>query len=347
MRNLYACFLNQVLPITIFFSSTLLCCQQNEKIPSLGTNNVLEVITGETETSTIEIDYYGQKGPGKKPELFVPGIFSTLKEHSSPMFTPDGSEIWFGRMYPSRLWMAKKSSGKWTHPFNAPLDTAYHYLYPFLSPDGNKVFFTSDMPVKPGKKKLERGDGDIWYIERQNGKWSQPIHMGYDFNFGIRHAIGSISNKGNIFYTVRTGNRYKHSTDIYMSQYEDGGYLKPVAMDELNSDEPVHSPFMDPEERFILIATFHHSLGLSDLSISFPGKDGKWTAPKNLGKNINTAAKEEYPYISPDEKYLFFNSNRPSPLNTRRISNGPGNMFWVDAKFIFELLKDWESGQRN
>ena len=181
--------MNHILLIIVFFSTTFVGCQQQEKDPSTNTYDTSEVITGKMEISTFEIDYYGQDSPGNMPVLFVPGTFSTLEEHSSPMFTPDGNEIWFGKMYPARLWVVKKNNGKWTQPAYAPLDTAYGYLYPFLSPDGNKVFFTSDMPVKPGEKQLGRGDGDIWYIERQNEKWSKPIHMSDEFNFGMRHAI--------------------------------------------------------------------------------------------------------------------------------------------------------------
>ncbi len=32
-----------------------------------------------------------------------------------------------------------------------------------------------------------------------------------------------------------------------------------------------------------------------------------------------------------------FNSNRVSRLNSKRIPDGPGNVYWVDAKIIEEL----------
>ena len=40
--------------------------------------------------------YLGMKPPGKVPELFAPGIVSTLfHEHSFLSFSPDGSEIYW------------------------------------------------------------------------------------------------------------------------------------------------------------------------------------------------------------------------------------------------------------
>lgn len=76
---------------------------------------------------------------------------------------------------------------------------------------------------------------------------------------------------------------------------------------------------------------------MSDLFISFKKKDGSWSSPKNLGANINSNAKDEFPYVTPDGKFLFFNSSRKSVINEMKISNGPGNMYWVDAEFIEEL----------
>jgi hypothetical protein len=53
-----------------------------------------------------------------------------------------------------------------------------------------------------------------------------------------------------------------------------------------------------------------------------------------MGPQINSAYKDEYPYVTPDGKYLFFNSNRPSSLNSKPIEDGPGNIYWVKAEII-------------
>ena len=76
---------------------------------------------------------------------------------------------------------------------------------------------------------------------------------------------------------------------------------------------------------------------MSDLYISFQDQQGKWMEPINLGNKINSSAKDEYPYISADGKYLFFNSNRVSSLNKTKIPDGPGNIYWVSAKLIEEI----------
>ena len=42
--------------------------------------------------------------------------------------------------------------------------------------------------------------------------------------------------------------------------------------------------------------------------------DGKYTEPENLGDAINTQFEEFEPYISPDQKYLIFMTQRPDGL---------------------------------
>ena len=78
-------------------------------------------------------------------------------------------------------------------------------------------------------------------------------------------------------------------------------------------------------------------LGGCDLFISFRDETGGWTDPMNMGETINSRWQDEFPCVSPDGQYLFFNSNRPSELNETPIPDGPGNIFWVRASIIDTL----------
>lgn len=299
---------------------------------------IIEVTDSINQIPTVYYcDYLDQKPPGKKAVLFSPNFISTKVEHSAVMLTPDGTEMWIGRMYPAKIWYLTNANGAWSEIKKAPLDDKYHYLYPFLSPDGNKLYFTSDRPTESGKARKHRGDGDLWYIERDQHHWSEPIHLGDSINFGNRHSIGSVGASGNIYYVVRTGQLYHYNTEIYFAEFVDGSYKTPVPISELDSDQPSSSPYVSPDEQYLIFSSFRGGMGMSDLFISFKKKDGSWSSPKNLGANINSNAKDEFPYVTPDGKFLFFNSSRKSVINEMKISNGPGNMYWVDAEFIEEL----------
>jgi hypothetical protein len=311
---------------------------ENMDIQSLRNENAI-INSKKSKIPIYQCDYLNQEPPGSIPKLFSPNFVSTKEEHSAVMITPDGNEMWFGRMYPPQIWHITKINDTWSEIRLASFIENFHYLYPILSPDGNKIYFTSNKPVTPGGPKLPRSEGDIWYCERNDIGWSEPIHLGNEINFGNRHAVGSFSNSGNLYYTVRTGKGNNKQTDIYFAKYEYNFFSTPTKIDELNCDQPSHCPFVAPDESYIIFSSFRGGVGMSDLFISFRDSLGNWMPPKNLGLKINSSAKDEYPFITPDGQYLFFNSSRISEINDTRIQDGPGNMFWVRADFIEEMRK--------
>jgi hypothetical protein len=331
---------NMTIPLIILSLFTG-ACQHAKAPPGSAIEASLENPENQSTIDTVvfDCDYLGQPTPNEIAELFSPNQISTSVEHSAVMITPDGKEMWFGRMHPAKIWYMKYENGSWSDIMKAPLDDQYHYLYPFLSFDGKRLYFTSDRPLDPGGERKFRGDGDLWYIERTEETWSEPIHLGDSINFGNRHAIGSVSSSGNIYYTVRTGKLYHYTTKMYFAEYRNGTYQTPVAIQELNTDQPLHSPLVSSDESWMIFSSFLGGMGMSDLFISFRKEDGQWSTPKNLGPNINSAAKDEYPYVTPDGKYLFFNSSRISELNPTRIQGGPGNMYWVNTEFIKRLMQ--------
>jgi hypothetical protein len=328
---------------SLFFAFCIfISCQHNQSQESTNSeiqqkDTVKQIVS---DSIIFSCDFLNQNTPGAKAELFSPNFISTKVEHSAVMFTPDGREMWFGRMSPAKIWYLTFENGVWSEIKKAPLDDNYHYLYPFLSNDGNRLYFTSDRPTNPNKERVHRGDDDLWYIERNNNKWSDPIHLGDTINLGNRHSIGSVSSSGNIYYTVRTGKLYHYITKMYFAEFNNGMYKSPKLISELNSDQPSHSPFVAPDESYLIFSSFRGGIGMSDLFISFKKEDGNWSNPKNLGSDINSIAKDEFPYITPDGKYLFFNSNRISELNSSKIQSGPGNMYWVKTDFIEELRQN-------
>ena len=85
--------------------------------------------------------------------------------------------------------------------------------------------------------------------------------------------------------------------------------------------------FIAPDESFMLLdARREDSLGKADIYVSFPGGDGGWTTPVNLGPGVNSEYGETCPSLSPDGKHLFF-----SRYNEK---NEMSQIYWVDAGVI-------------
>jgi Tol biopolymer transport system component len=194
-------------------------------------------------------------------------------------------------------------------------------LTPFLSPDGKKLFFSRDWA--------------LWVSEKEGVSWSEPKNLGEVVNFQKRQDGPSVTKDGTLYFCSMYGDK----DGIYRAELSSGHYVKREKLGfGINSGSVDGLPYIAPDESYLIFTSFRAgSVGMSDLYISFRRSDGNWTVPKNMGIKVNSEAKEGYPYVTVDGKYFFFYSTRVSILNEKRIPDGPGNVYWIDAKIIQEL----------
>ena len=123
--------------------------------------------------------YLGQKPPGDVPELFAPQIFKTSVIDYTPTLSPNGNEIYWAVLFfdgtAGVILFIKRINDNWTEPQVASFSGQYSDGGPCFSPDGTKLFFHSNRPISgQGEPK----DFDIWFVERTESGWSEPINAG-------------------------------------------------------------------------------------------------------------------------------------------------------------------------
>ncbi len=272
-------------------------------------------------------DYLELQPPGNNPVLFAPGIISSpLMEHSPPVFTKDLKQIfWTVFDMKSRISIVgmKHYDDRWHPPEEAVFTDNSTDCYPMLSPDGEKLFFTS----RRFKGDVQYANYNrICYVEKTEKGWNtDPVLV--DPVLSTINIIGqfSVSSDLSIYFAAfsKTGER---NIDIYKSEYIDNKYTSPVIVSNfLNSPKSDWFPFIDPDEEYMLfISDRDGSIGGGDLYISFRTDENEWTESINLGEQINSEFGEWFPYVSPDKKYIFFGSTR----------NGNYDIYWADADII-------------
>lgn len=125
-------------------------------------------------------------GQTAQPRLFAPGIVSTEFMETSATFTPDGKTVYFTRsdfqFTDNTILKSHFSSGKWREPEVASFSGIWRDSEPHVAPDGNKLFFVSNRPVKPGDKPLVVTSGNrsfpganIWYVEKKETAGANPF----------------------------------------------------------------------------------------------------------------------------------------------------------------------------
>lgn len=289
-----------------------------------------------------------------QPEVFGPGVISTGDMELNAAFTPDGQTLYFSKRTPKyQLWTILVSSlrrGSWSTPKVAEFSGQYGDNDPFISPDGSKLFFSSNR-IGPGKTKY---DFDIWMVEKTRSGWSEPTNPGPPVNTESQEFYPTVSANGTLYFSSnREGG--KGSGDIYRSRFIDGKYSAPENLgDSINSKYFDGDPYIAPDESFLIFVSYNRPEGLGDgdIYISF-NRNGSWTAAKNLGSRINSSALDFCPTMSPDKKYFFFTSERgfaDQPLKGRLTytefmkkihgpGNGLGDIYRIDARAVLDSVE--------
>ena len=156
----------------LYFTTT------NEKV----TGDKKSEITG-MKKGDIWMAKKNEKGEWQRPEA-VEGELNTEFDEGIISFTPDGSTMYLtrARREPNantgvEIYTSQRSDASWSAPvkFEITADTISSYGHPAVSPDGNWLYFTSDMPGGSGGK-------DIWRIN-------------------LRERVGTLENLGEFINT--------------------------------------------------------------------------------------------------------------------------------------------------
>ncbi len=273
--------------------------------------------------------YFGNKPSGKVPEKFnVPLLDENQNPHSSPLFSPDGKEMFITLMNedPTRIKYSRiNENGVWSPLKNVPFSSNYDDANPFLSADGSKLFFKSYRPYNEGQML-----NALWVTEKTSNGWSEAKLLDRVFiNPGLGwHA--SVSKKGSVYFAK---NKTEEDIDVFYSELKDGRYSSPRNLGtEVNSNVPDWQPCIAPDESYLIFASNKRpgGYGWGDLYVTFKKTDGTWTKAKNLGNKINTKENEDWPLLSPDGKYLFFKY-------TDYSNNYKWQFKWVSIEVLHDL----------
>ena len=78
-------------------------------------------------------------------------------------------------------------------------------------------------------------------------------------------------------------------------------------------------PFISPGGDYLIFTKFGNGAGLW---VTFRQSDGSWGEPKNLSERLGGAGNDSAPQVTPDGKYLFFQSVRPGSAPVHAASTG-------------------------
>jgi len=283
---------------------------------------------------------YAASHPLPEPELFEPGLLSTGDDESHPVFSPDGTELYFLRNTPDfRHWtivVSRFAGGRWFAPEVALFSGQYSDADPVLSADGKTLLFISTRPIDG--KGPERSDTEIWRMRRTAKGWGDPEHLAI-LSSPADEWFPSVTRDGTLYFgSERPGGQ--GGIDVWRSRLVDGEYTQPENLGPpVNTKAHETEPFIAPDESYLIVATTRPGgLGAYDLYVSYRCGD-KWTPAEQLGGGLNSTGWDFGAKLAPDGKTFFFTSNRSrfeGPLGRR-----------LDTKELDKALHSPENGLRD
>lgn len=142
------------------------------------------------------------KGNWSRPQTIESGL-NTENDEGTPAFSPDGREMYITRCttdptYPryAQIAVSNRSDAAWgkASPLQISRDTLSSFAHPAISPDGNWLYFVSDMP---GGK----GGLDIWRVRLIGGTTGGVENLGEPINTPGDEMFPTFRPNGDLYFS--------------------------------------------------------------------------------------------------------------------------------------------------
>lgn len=270
-------------------------------------------------------------------EIIGEGIISTTLPEFATTVSPDGNTMYFNRTSADRstlqIFASEKVAGVWQSPKALPFsDGTFSDVDPFVTPDGARVYFSSNRPVSGDAAK----DYDTWYIQKENAGWSTPINAGVPLNGEEGEIFVSVTRDNTVYFSIsRNGVRR-----IYRSVFLDDQHTTPQEVSLPVADSVgVGNPLIDPDEAHLFFTSRQlDGFGNADIFIADHIGNGVFENVRNAGPLVNSAYSDFAPGLSGDGSELYFTSERPGIVGPLNEGRPPGDLYKVSLKAVLDGL---------
>ncbi|MFZ2907159.1 MAG: OmpA family protein [Cyclobacteriaceae bacterium] len=184
------------------------------------------------------------------------------------------------------------------------VNTHYHEAAPVISQDGKKLYFF--VHNHPENSTGKEGSDDIWMSTLDDkGEWGPATHLGSPYNVHHSNQVFTALPDGSLFIKGGRGRDEKGFSIVT------GGSIKELEVPgfkDMNKGRFYGASISSDAKHMILFFGTMVGSPRSGLFVSNLQPDGKWSTPKKL--NISVRDDDFGPFIGPDDKTLYFSSDR-------------------------------------
>jgi hypothetical protein len=141
--------------------------------------------------------------------------------------------------------------------------------------------------------------------------WRPAVKLSAAINTGTDEQEPSVGAEGTMLFFAR--GQPGQDTDIFYCTKTIQGWSEPRALVAINTEADELGPELSRDGRLLYFCSDRPGgQGEYDLWVAEAGTDG-WSAPVNLGPQVNSRDDDYAPSASPDGRLLYFASNRSKP----------------------------------
>ncbi len=180
---------------------------------------------------------------------------------------------------------------------------------PYLTVDDQTIVYTRRRLMRQAGQMKDYNE-DFYVSKKGDGKWKLSVNMGSPVNTPGNEGAHCLSPDGMyVYFTACNRDNYR-GCDLYYSRRTGERWLPPVNMGTIvNSDAWDSQPSVSSDGNTIyFLSARAGGFGKQDIWKTTRDERGYWTAPVNLGFEINTPESELSPFIHPDNRTLYFAS---------------------------------------
>ena len=201
------------------------------------------------------------------------------------------------------------------HPVNVSfenlgdkINSKYPDYNPYIPQDESILIFTSQRRGNIGNYVNLDGyiTADLYNSYFKSGKWKKVRRFTPKINTALVEEIVGMSADGSCLFLYF--DNFIGENDIYISYKRGKGYLQALnAGINVNTNAHEYSAAITPDRNILFfVSDRHYGIGGKDIYMSKRLPTGQWGPAENIGNTINTVYDEDFPYLAPDGKTLYF-----------------------------------------
>lgn len=210
---------------------------------------------------------------------------------------------------------------------------------PVVSLDGSALYFTSRRLWESGAangdddivRRLPPEDVYVSYLDFEN-TWTEPKRLAFCSPTRNEATSAVSTDERKIYlYLDSTGGGDIYTTDFYKAKFNE---IELLDNKQINTKYwESHCMVSHDNKRLFFASNRPGGLGGRDLYYCDLTADGSWSKPINMGPGINTPFDEDAPFISIDNKILYYSTNGPKSIGRFDI-----------MKTIVDENGEWQEG---